>query len=196
MLRRLQIWHLTLLIAVPLLYAVFTFWSEPNDPWRTRFTFVITILASVWTSLLIILTIIHGPQVDGRFTIFKFYRELMTKLHFLIPVNLILSFVTGLLVWQFLMYRQVEFVTNKDGYIYLEEDIGPNYRLGPIEHDKPVFYRLRTGLRRIVLKSQYDDVLDSSLKNIEPVWQKSEDIKIIMKVDTKEPDEVLRKVQD
>jgi hypothetical protein len=191
MLRKLQIWHLTLLIAIPLLYAVFKLWSEPNDPWRTRFFLVITVVGSIWASLLLIITIIKGPQVNVVATVINAYRELLNKLPFLIISNLILSLVTGLLVWQLLMYRQVEFVSNQSGYIYLEEGIGPNYRLGPIEQDKPVFYRLRTGLRRMVLKSAYEEVLYSSAENVEPFWQKSEAIKIIIKVEIRKVNEEL-----
>ena len=171
MLKKLQGWHIVCLGLLPALYVVLIVNSELHDFWRRFIDVAVYITGGVWAAFLLVQTVIHGKKEEASANIFKFYRRQLNKGYFLILSNIVLTLLVIGLILQLLMFRQVEFFTNKDLYLYLNDAPGDNNRIGLIKNNDPIKFRLPVGNRHLVFRLPADDSLVSSdLLYVGPIW--------------------------
>jgi hypothetical protein len=167
----LQIWHLIFLALLIVLYNIFRNNSEPYDYWRRDVDIAFAIGLSVWVALLACYTIVDGIKEHAVGKIFQLYRRQLTKPSFLLISNVIVTAVVAGLFWQLLLYRQVEFLVNKDVYLYVNDRPGQIERIRLIKKDEPIKYRLGVGRRYLVFKTPAEDELIASESlSVTPIW--------------------------
>jgi hypothetical protein len=169
--KSLQIWHLISLALLIVLYGIFRNNSEPYDYWRKDVDIAFAIGLSVWGALFTCYTIVDGIKEPAVGKIFQLYRRQLTKSSFLLISNLILSAIVARLLWQLLLYRQVEFLANKDVYFYVNDTPGQIERIGVMKKDEPIKFRLGVGRRHLVFKTLTEDKLIASEPlSVIPIW--------------------------
>jgi hypothetical protein len=150
--RTLQIWHLSMLALVPLLFSIFRMVSEPYDPSRALVENLVLIgggILSVYTLLFFIIT---GKSDDALPNLFRLYRSSLARVSFLIVSNILLTFVFTLLIHQLVFFRQVEFLSPTDVELYLGDEIGKPKRLGFVRARTPAYLRLSVGQHLLSVK--------------------------------------------
>lgn len=171
MIKTLQIWHLISLALLIVLYSVFRTYSESYDYWRKGIDIVFVIGLSLWVALLACYTIVDGIKEHAVNKIVQRYRQQLTKSSFLFISNIILSTLIMGVLWQLLLYRQVEFLANKDVYLYVNDKPGQIERIGLIKKDEPIKFRLGVGRRYLVFKTPAEDQLIASEPlSVIPIW--------------------------
>ena len=145
MIRTLQIWHLSLLGLVPVLFAVFQLVSEPYDPTRVLVENLTFIGSGVLVSYTLIFFILTGRKDDALPNLFKIYRQALCHIPFLAISNAVLTILLLNLSHQLTFYRQVEFLSSKDVEIFLNDVPGKRERLGFIRAKNPTYFRLLIG---------------------------------------------------
>ncbi len=161
----LQIWHISMLLMIPIFYVIFCSYSESQDQWRFRMDLVIRVLATAYGVSLVIFSIVYGIGTPSPDIFIKIYRKLAQNKLFLILSNVTLVIVTLLLFFQILMYRQVEFTCNVDSNLYIE-----NTYLGDLEAKKPKKYRLLVGSRDITSEAKQNKSIATSNSITVPFW--------------------------
>src|ERR1051325_8594253 len=162
MIKSLQIWHLISIALLIVLYSLFLTYSEPHDFWRKDIDIAFAMGLSIWAALLTCYTIVDGIKEHAINKIVQLYRQQLTKSSFLLIGNIILSTLIAGVLWQLLLYRQVEFLANKDVYLYVNDKPGQLERIGLIKKDEPIKFRLGVGRRHLVFKAPAEDQLIAS----------------------------------
>lgn len=169
-----QIWHLACLGIIPILYAVFRINSEPHDLWRHYLDDGTLAVGAVWAAAAILQAIVYGQQ-DGLKPILKTYRKWLFRLGFLGPTNVLLSVLTFVLLYQVLMYRQVEFIVHGDTVeLCLNDTPDTPVTLGLIKNLEPIRFRLHIGDRHLVFRiPAAGDAVYSEMFPVRPVWMQT-----------------------
>ncbi len=189
----LQIWHLISLALLIILYNIFRNNSEPYDYWRKDVDIAFAIGLSVWVALLTCYIIVDGIKEHAVGKIFQLYRRQLTKSSFLFISDVVVSAVVVGLLWQLLLYRQVEFLANKDVYLYLNDKPGQTERIGLIKKDQPIKFRLGVGRRYLVFKTPAEnELLASEPLSVIPIWSSAAPIIIRKEFEQRTYEEILK----
>ncbi|MGA9770627.1 MAG: hypothetical protein WBV94_16425 [Blastocatellia bacterium] len=193
MIKVLQIWHLISLALLIILYNIFRNNSEPYDYWRKDVDIAFAIGLSVWVALLTCYIIVDGIKEHAVGKIFQLYRRQLTKSSFLFISDVVVSAVVVGLLWQLLLYRQVEFLANKDVYLYLNDKPGQTERIGLIKKDQPIKFRLGVGRRYLVFKTPAEnELLASEPLSVIPIWSSAAPIIIRKEFEQRTYEEILK----
>ncbi len=175
----LQLWHLIGLAMIPILYGSLRVVSEPNDRVRQFVDVMLIILGSVWVSVSVLYTVVTGDaNGDPRPTLLSLYRARIQQTWFIIASNLVLTVAATYIGYQLLWYRQVEFISNADCILVMQENDGSQVEFGILRAFQPM--RIRVPIREgsYVTQAIYDkDGLHPVLIKIPAAWEDSDAIR-------------------
>ena len=171
MIRILQIWHLSLLALVPVLFAIFQLVSEPYDPSRVLVDNLIFLGGGLLASYTLVFFILTGRKEDALPNLLRIYRQALGYVSFVAVSNIVLTALLIILVHQLTFYRQVEFLSSKDVEIFLNDELGKNQRLGFVRARTPTYFRLSIGKHLIGITDLEEQRLaGSELLNVQSIF--------------------------
>jgi hypothetical protein len=150
--RTLQIWHLSMLALVPLMFVIFRMVSEPYDASRALVENLVLIGGGILSGYTLLFFVITGKPDHALPSLFGLYRNSLSRVSFLIVSNILLTSVFLLLIHQLVFFRQVEFLSPTDVELYLGDDIGKPERLGFVRSLTPTYLRLPLGQHLLAVK--------------------------------------------
>lgn len=147
-----QLWHLASLALVPICFATFRMVSETHDPSRALVDNVVIMGGVFFSAYSLVFMVITGKSDDALPSLLKLYRQSLARPSFLVVSNALLTAVLGLLLYQLVCFRQVEFLSGTDIEIYLGDALGEPDRLALIRARTPTSLRLSIGDHQVVVK--------------------------------------------
>lgn len=174
---KLQVLHIALLILVPTLYALIKINSEPQDYFPQLLGNTLIVIGSVWGGYVIAMTLKHGSKENVIKRLQDEYTRLLNNLRFLYVSSTLLTMVAGILLYQLICYRQVEFISTSDVRLVLNDTVGKPELLGVIKEKQPTKFRLRIGKGYLA----YTRLTSDSPVALEPLevtpWWSSKDLR-------------------
>lgn len=150
--RYLQIWHLCCLAIIPILFCLFRLSSEPHDADRVLVDNLFVVGGALWAGITTVYFVVTGTRNDALESVLHLYRNALGKMGFLFGSNLIGTALVGVLLFQLIAYRPVEFVANFDAELSLNDRTGEELLVGLIRARVPTAYRLPWGQHHIVFR--------------------------------------------
>jgi hypothetical protein len=143
--------HAVLLVCTPLLYRMFILLSEPHDKYRPLITLGAYLVSSIWAGLTFVYPLLVRKNESLREAILNGYRDLSRRPAFLLMSNLVLLTAAVTLGYQLLIYRQVEFVADREALIIEGSEVNRSEIIGELASDQPRKFRLHVGRHVIAL---------------------------------------------
>lgn len=161
---KLQILTLVLLVIAITLFAFTRISIEPHDKLAKDIIGINSILSSLWLAFTIVFVVVKGVGEKPVERIVRVIRELFVRPTFISLSLIIFLFINVTLSYQLLMYRQLEFISDKKVILYESRGVGESKKIGIVPKDEPIKYRLKIGEKYLY----YEVVNNGSIGSLEP----------------------------
>ena len=164
--RTLKILHLSLLLLIPLAFTVLKLTANDYDPIIIFANNSSIILAVIWSSYFFIELVRTGTNDNLKPTLINKYRNLIAfNLRFLVASNFLLFFIFSILIYQFIAYRQVEFIATRNTELYESFADGTIEKVGDIPSNKIIKFRVKIGRKFFLFR----DPAKEEFTSIQPI---------------------------
>jgi hypothetical protein len=163
--------HLILLFIAIFLYFFANKINSKGSEVIDNLKMIIEIGGFGWSALLIVIAVRHGIGIDFPKKVFNAYRQSLGKIRYVCSINLLLLIAVIGLSYYLAWYRDIDFISNKEADLILNDKPGEVVVMAKLEKDKPTSVRLRRGLRLLVARSG-DELVSIDALYIYPIWKK------------------------
>jgi len=168
----LQVVHLQFVLSIPVLYAAFLQFSEPEDQYRRLIDVFLAVLMAGWAGCFAAYILIHGPAASLKERIVTGYRSLLGNLSFLVISNVVLTLSFVALCSLLLSFRQVEVVSDTQVDVLLNDDPGRIEHLRTLKANEVTRVRMPVGRRHLVFENPVTKVpIDAVVVEIPFFWK-------------------------
>jgi hypothetical protein len=130
------------------------------------------VLAAVWAGFVAASTAMYGKGDNVGERLINAYRKLLLRIPFLWLADLLLVVACGLMVYQLLAFRQIEFYSEEEAVLILNDNPGDLQELGILKGKTAQKFRLGLGKRHLVfLDPTTKDPRYSTVVSIQPIWK-------------------------
>jgi hypothetical protein len=138
-----QILHLVSLALISvLLLLFFKFSDNDHDSIRSFIDITFYVLAGSWSTIVFV-SLVLNKEIDSKGKIISIYKRLLVNNLFLYPSTAILFIFNGILLYQLIFFRQVEFTAAGPAVIKVRLDSGEYADLAEVEPGEVIYKRMR-----------------------------------------------------
>jgi hypothetical protein len=134
------------------LFALFRLSSETHDADRVLLDNLLIMAGAVLAGCVAIYFVVTGKKEDALPNLLRLYRGLLTRTTFLWLSNLLGTALVVVVLYKLALFRQVEFISQADIEVYLNDRPGQHELVGILKARMPVSFRLPIGEHLLVFR--------------------------------------------